>query len=87
MVTHRPTKQRAAIAAELAKLEHGGSNQYGRKESKPSLEDKAPSIEEAAELMSASTASVKRAKRVMRENPTAHEHGKCGETSVAETSN
>jgi ParB-like chromosome segregation protein Spo0J len=75
---HLTTKQRAAIAAELAKLERGGngSNQYGR--ANGSTEPLAPTLEEAAELMSVSTASVKRAKKVMREDPAAHAAAKSG---------
>ena len=81
---HLTTAQRAAIAAELANLKRGRNwgNQYtGVKGSNDPLTNEPPplSIEQAAELMGVSTASVKRAKKTQHENPEAHAAVKRGE--------
>jgi len=79
---HLTTAQRAAIAAELATMERGGDrgNQYtGGKRSNDLLASDALSIEQAADLMSVSAPSVKRAKTRMKEDPESHEAVKRGE--------
>lgn len=74
---HMTTAQRAAIAAELANLEHG-TNRFKQKvdgSNDPSI----ISIEQAAELLSVSAPSVKRAKARMKDDPEAHAAVKRGE--------
>jgi hypothetical protein len=74
---HLTTAQRAAIAAELANLEHG-SNQRVRKEEGQNCPSSGTSINEAAEMMNVSPRSVKNAKQRMRKNPEAHKAAKAG---------
>lgn len=76
------TQQRAAIAAELANLEHG-SNRFQSKKVEgsfdPSINDQPKiTLEEAAQMMSVGTATVKRAKQRMKNDPEAHEAIKAG---------
>lgn len=73
---HLTTTQRAAIAAEMANLEHGGQGGHVKGSNDPL---RAISIDEAAALLNVSTPSVKRAKKVMRENPEAHKAALRGE--------
>lgn len=78
---HLTTKQRAAIAAEMATMEHG-SNRYEKKvegSNELSIEKPAMTINQAASALNVSENSVKRAKQVMREDPEAHEVAKRGE--------
>jgi|GEM_PF-3588031 len=72
------TKQRAAIAAEMATMKHG-SNQHKQKVEPSNDGSNQISVAQAAELMGVSTASVERAKKTMREDPEAHEAAKRGE--------
>ena len=72
---HLTTDQRASIAAELATLTHGGARNF--KGSNDPLKAEV-SVEQAAKLMGVSTASVKRAKRRMRDDPEGHEAAKSG---------
>lgn len=85
---HLTTRQKAAIAADMADLTHGGNRKSenikgsndplkeGGSNEPPSMSTKA-----AADKMGVSTASVKRAKQVKREDPAAHEAAKRGEKS------
>jgi hypothetical protein len=77
---HLTTAQRAAIAAELATMERGGDRKSEKIKGSndPSVAD-TMSIDQAADLMSVSAPSVKRAKARMKENPAAHEAAKRGE--------
>jgi ParB-like chromosome segregation protein Spo0J len=84
---HLTTRQRAAIAAELANLGRGGDrnpkgkNQYSEgREVKGSNDPltNGTSIDEAAAMLNVSPKSVKRAKQTMREDPEAHEAAKAG---------
>jgi len=74
---HLTTAQRAAIAAELANLSHG-TNRFEEKVEGSNDPSTGISIKEAAEAMNVSEPSVKRAKKVMREDPAAHEATKAG---------
>lgn len=74
---HLSTRQRAAIAAELANMSEGRPKKTGSND--PVSEDPAVSIEQAADLMNVSTPTVKRAKKTMRDDPEAHEAAKRGE--------
>lgn len=78
---HLTTAQRAAIAAELANQQHGGDRKSevikGSKD--PLIKESATSIEDAAQLLKVSTASVKRAKQLLRNDPSAHAAVKRGE--------
>jgi hypothetical protein len=67
---HLTTPQRAAIAAELAKMQHGGDR---TKASNDALTDA-----QAARLMAVSEPSVERAKRRMRTDSEAHAKAKAG---------
>jgi uncharacterized protein (DUF4415 family) len=75
---HLTTRQRAAIAAELANMKSGTRTDLPsfdrRSESEP-----VTSATQAAELMGVSTSSVERAKKTMRDDPEAHEAAKRGE--------
>lgn len=71
---HMTTAQRAAIAADLANLEHGGDR------SMPSNDGLKMSTKQAAKKMNVSTATVERAKKVKREDPEAHAAAKRGES-------
>lgn len=85
---HLEKNQRAAIAAELANLEHG-TNQYGKKvEVQNCTSTLAPTvtIEEAAELMGVSRRSVASAKKRLRDHPEEHEAVKRGEKIKRTTS-
>ncbi len=79
---HLSTAQRSAIAAELANLNKLDNLKQSRTEGSndPST---GTSIEEAAELMNVGTASVKRAKKVMRNDPAAHAAAKAGKKPKA----
>jgi hypothetical protein len=83
---HLTTQQRAAIAAELATMKVG-DNQHTRTEPPsndgPSVEQvaataSAMSTEQAALTMKVSPKSVERAKKRMRDDPTAHAKAKAG---------
>lgn len=74
------TSQRAAIAAELANLQHG-SNRYGKKVEgsfDPSTSAPVITVEEAAKLMNVSRPTVVRAKARMHADPEAHAAAKAG---------
>jgi len=78
---HLTTKQRAAIAAELANMTKSDAGRIGGSKQGPNgpcLENQSVSIEQAAEMMNVSPRSVKRAKKTMKENPEAHESAKAG---------
>jgi ParB-like chromosome segregation protein Spo0J len=71
---HLTTQQRAAVAAELATMQHGGDRKSERiKASNDAMPDA-----KAAELMRVSERSVERAKRRMRTDPEAHAKAKAG---------
>lgn len=80
---HLTTAQRAAIAAELATMHRGnptGANQHtGGKGSNDPLPNDQLSIEQAAEMLSVSAPSVKRAKARIKNDPEAHAAVKRGE--------
>jgi hypothetical protein len=80
---HLSTKQRAAIAAELATLKHG-TNQYAEKVELSNDNSKTITLDEAAEMMQVGKASVSRAKKVKETDPQAHEAAKRGEKPRAE---
>jgi hypothetical protein len=71
---HLTTAQRAAVAAELATLREGRPQKTGSNDPVSEV-----SIPQAAALLSVGTASVKRAKRVLREDPERHEAAKAGQ--------
>lgn len=73
---HLTTAQRAAIAAELANMK--GGTRTDLRSNDPRSTDQL-SIEQAAELLSVSAPSVKRAKARMKEDPEAHAAVKRGE--------
>jgi len=84
---HLTTKQRSAIAAELANMVQGGDRAKGSNEpfaSGGSNEPPKTSTKQAADMMGVSESSVKRSKKTMKEDPEAHEAAKRGEKPVKE---
>jgi predicted XRE-type DNA-binding protein len=79
MRRHLTTQQRAAIAAELATMRHGGDRTS--KASNDALTDA-----RAAELMHISEPTVERAKRRLRTDPEAHQLAKAGKLPRAKPS-
>lgn len=78
---HLTTKQRAALATDLANMRLG-ANQHAPKEGRPNgLPSPAMSIEQAAAAMNVSPRSVRRAIAVKRADPEAHERAKRGKAA------
>ena len=82
---HLTTKQRSAIAAEIANMKMADTLKTG-----PAASNEAAgkiSEREAAKMMSVSRASVQRAVKVKRDNPEAHEAVKAQKAGVPEAGN
>ena len=79
---HLTTRQRSAIAAELANMKHGSNRYEGKVDG--SNDPSTVSTKQAADMMGVSESSVKRSKKTMKEDPEAHEAAKRGEKPVKE---
>lgn len=75
---HLTTRQRAAIAAEMANLQNG-TNRFEKKVGTSNDVPTTISIQQAADMMSVSRPSVERAKKVMHDDPAAHAAAKAGQ--------